>query len=378
MTVESPSAARVNITCSRDELNQALQLVSRAVSTRASVQILAGVLVRVEEGTVHLSATDLEMALHVSFSAGTSTDGGEVVVPGRLFADIARLLPPGDITIAHDAEGAVSLTQGSSSYRLHTFNAADFPRLPAIDESRLLTIGREAFLETIGKVARAASKDESRPVLTGILVRIEPGKLVMAATDSYRLSVKETSLSSAVGGELEAIVPARCLGEVARIAQAADSAEIEIGVQDNEVAFRVGGIWLTARRIDGQFPNYKQLRPESFEAEVTVSREELTDAVRRVGVMAQRNSPLRLRFEEGQLTIQAQTQDVGEAQESLPIAYSGDVLEIGFNPDFLRDGLESVSESEIRLRLISPLRPGLISGAGEDFWYLIMPIRLAG
>jgi DNA polymerase III subunit beta len=215
-------------------------------------------------------------------------------------------------------------------------------------------------------------------VLTGILVRIEPGKLVMAATDSYRLSVKETSLAQTVGGELEAIVPARCLAEVARIAQATERDEIEVGVQDNEVAFRIGGIWLTARRIDGQFPNYKQLRPESFEAEVTVSRDEMTDAVRRVGVMAQRNSPLRLRFEDGQLTIHAQTQDVGEAQESLPIAYAGEPLEIGFNPDFLRDGLESVSEADIRLRLISPLRPGLISGAGEDFWYLIMPIRLAG
>ena len=218
----------------------------------------------------------------------------------------------------------MSVTQGASSYRLHTFNAADFPRLPTIDEDKLLAIGREAFLETIGKVARAASKDESRPVLTGILVRVEPGKLVMAATDSYRLSVKETPLPETVSGELEAIVPARCLAEVARIAQASEGEEIEIGVQENEVAFRVGGVWLTARRIDGQFPNYKQLRPESFEAEVRVSREELSDAVRRVGVMAQRNSPLRLRFEEGQLTIQAQTQDIGEAQESLPISYSGD------------------------------------------------------
>jgi DNA polymerase-3 subunit beta len=378
MTVETPSVASVKITCSRDELNQALQLVTRAVSTRASVQILAGVLVHVEEDVVHLSATDLEMALHVSFGAETTGGDGQVVVPGRLLADIVRLLPPGEITIAQDGEGAVSLTQGSSSYRLHTFSPADFPRLPVIDESRLLAIGREAFLETIGKVARAASKDESRPVLTGILLRLEPGKLVMAATDSYRLSVKETSLPSSSSGELEAIVPARCLAEVARIAQGADTEEIEVGVQDNEVAFRVGGIWLTARRIDGQFPNYKQLRPESFEVEVTVSRDELTDAVRRVGVMAQRNSPLRLRFEEGQLTIQAQTQDVGEAHESLPIAYGGEVLEIGFNPDFLRDGLESVSDPEIRLRLISPLRPGLISGAGEDFWYLIMPIRLAG
>jgi DNA polymerase-3 subunit beta len=341
------------------------------------VQILAGVLLRIDNGTAHLAATDLEMSLRVSLPAAGSEDG-EVVVPGRLLADIARLLPPGELTLEHDAEGIATLSQGASSYRLHTFNPADFPRLPMVDESQLLTVSREAFLETISKVARAASRDESRPVLTGILVRLEPGKLVMAATDSYRLSVKETPLLTPASGELEAIVPSRSLAEVARIAQASSADDIAFGVQDNEVVFRLDGVWLTARRIDGQFPNYRQLRPESFEAEVTVGREELTDAVRRVGVMAQRNSPLRLRFEDGQLTIQAQTQDVGEARESLPIAYAGDVLEIGFNPDFLRDGLESVSDSELKLRLISPLRPGLISGAGEDFWYLIMPIRLAG
>jgi DNA polymerase-3 subunit beta len=230
----------------------------------------------------------------------------------------------------------------------------------------------------MAKVGRAASRDESRPVLTGILVRLEGAPLVMAATDSYRLSVKETALPTDTGVELDAIVPARALTEVARIAQGATGEQIDIGVQENQVVFHVEGVWLTARRIDGQFPNYKQLRPETFEAEITLPREELLDAVRRVGVMAQRNSPLRLRFEEGQLTIQAQTQDVGEARESLPIAYAGDVLEIGFNPDFLREGLESVSDPEVRLKLISPLRPGLITGAGEDFWYLIMPIRLAG
>jgi DNA polymerase-3 subunit beta len=200
----------------------------------------------------------------------------------------------------------------------------------------------------------------------------------MAATDSYRLSVKETALASETGGALEAIVPARALGELARIAQAATADVLELGVQENQVVFHVDGIWLTARRIDGQFPNYRQLRPETFEVEIALPREEFLDAVRRVGVMAQRNSPLRLRFEDGELTIQAQTQDVGEARESLPVSYTGDVLEIGFNPDFLREGLESVTESEIQLKLISPLRPGLITGAGEDFWYLIMPIRLAG
>jgi DNA polymerase-3 subunit beta len=149
-------------------------------------------------------------------------------------------------------------------------------------------------------------------------------------------------------------------------------------VHDNHVVFGSDGTWLTTRRIDGQFPNYRQLLPEGFEHELPVSRDELLDVVRRVSVMAQRNSPLRLRFAEGELTISAQTQDVGEAKESLPIGFSGEALEIGFNADFLRDGVESVEGDTAVLKLISSLRPGLITGEGDDFWYLIMPIRLAG
>jgi DNA polymerase-3 subunit beta len=200
----------------------------------------------------------------------------------------------------------------------------------------------------------------------------------MAATDSYRLSVKETEITEGPAGEVEAIVPARALSELARIAQASDADSLTVGIQENQIVFAVDDVWLTARRIDGQFPNYRQLLPETFEAEVELPRDELLDVVRRTGLMAQRKSPLRLRFEEGQLTISAQTQDVGEAHESLPAAYTADPIEIGFNAEFLRDGLESLEDDQVRLRLISPLRPGLIQGAGDDFLYLIMPIRLAG
>jgi DNA polymerase-3 subunit beta len=318
------------------------------------------------------------MSLRTSFDVAVEA-GGSVVVPGRLLVDIVRLLPPGEVTLSYSVEeGSVTLTCGAASYRLNTYAADDFPRLPVADASELLELDREAFLHTVAKVSRAASRDESRPVLTGILVRLEGGSIAMAATDSYRLSVKETPLPGSPVGELEAIVPARALGELARIAQGSSAETLRLGAQENQVVFELDGVWVTARRIDGQFPNYRQLRPESFEVEMALPREELLDAVRRVAVLAQRNSPLRLRFEEGQLTIQAQTQDVGEASESLPIAYGGDVLEIGFNPDFLRDGLESVTETDVQLKLISPLRPGLITGAGDDFWYLIMPIRLAG
>ena len=310
----------------------------------------------------------------------TTADGeGAVVVPGRLLLEIVRLLPAGDVVLEHDAdESTLQITCGSASYRLNTYRAEDYPRLPEVDAATLVSVPRPALLETIAKVSRAASRDESRPVLTGILVRLDGQNLVMAATDSYRLAVKETRLDQDVGRELEAIVPARALGELVRIGQASEAEDVEVGVQENQVVFVLDGVVLTARRIDGQFPNFRQLKPEGFEAEVKLSREEILDAVKRVGVMAQRNAPLKLRFEEGELTIQAQAQDVGEARESLPISYSGDALEIGFNPEFLREGFESVSEAEVRIKLITPLRPGLITGEGDDFWYLIMPIRLAG
>jgi DNA polymerase-3 subunit beta len=212
-------------------------------------------------------------------------------------------------------------------------------------------------------------------VLTGILVRFEPEKLVMAATDSYRLSVKETPLEGSTQ-ELEAIIPARALTELGRVAGGVG--ELELGVHENQVVFRAGDVTLTTRRIDGQFPNYRQLLPEAFEQTVVLPRAELLDVVRRVSVMAQRNSPVRMRFSEGELRVSSQTQDVGEATETLPVGWTADAMEIGFNPEFLREGIESVPSDELELNLISPLRPAVIKGETDDFKYLIMPIRLAG
>jgi DNA polymerase-3 subunit beta len=365
----------MKITVPKDELVLKLGIVARAVSTRTTVQILAGVLVRVEGGRIELAATDMELSLRTTLDAEVEGEGA-VVVPGRLLVDIARSLPAGDAVLEHrENEGVVSLTCGSAYFRLNTYNAEDFPRLPEIEATSLFAIEKEPLLETIARVSRAASRDESRPVLTGILVRFEGGKLVMAATDSYRLSVKETPLKTS-GPELEAIVPARALGELQRIAAGSDA--VQIGVHQNQVLFSVDDVWLTTRRIDGQFPNYRQLLPEQFEHELVLPRTEVLDVVRRVSVLAQRNTPLRLRFAEGELTITATTQDIGEARESIPVPFSGEPLEIGFNAEFLRDGFESVESDEVTLRLISALRPGLIRAEDEAFWYLIMPIRLAG
>ena len=363
------------MTCSRDELAQKLAVVQRGVSTRAAMQILSGILLRSEGGQLHLAATDMDISLRASLPATVESEGS-VVVPGKLLTDLVRQLPAAEVRIEHGAgDGMLLISSGASVSRMNTYAAEDFPRLPEVENVQLHALSAGAVLETINRVRRAASRDESRPVLTGILVRFEPGKLVMAATDSYRLSVKETPLEESVP-EMEAIVPARTLEELARMG--AGATVLELGVRENQVIFGADGVWLTTRRIDGQFPNYRQLLPEDFAHVVTVNRLELLEVVRRTSVLAPRTSPLRLRFAEGELVVSAQTHDVGESRESMPISFSGEPLEIGFNAEFLRDGIDSVEGEELKVNLISPLRPGLLRGTQGDFSYLIMPIRLAG
>jgi DNA polymerase-3 subunit beta len=365
----------LRITVSKDDLASRLAIVARGVSTRTAVLVLGGIQLRAAAGRLHLAATDMEVSLRTELEC-TVEGEGSVVVPGRLLLDISRTLPDSDVTIEHKPEEAVVIvTSGTANYRLHTYSAEDFPRLPEVEGSSLHTVDRDALIETVARVGRSASRDESRPVLTGILVRFEPGKIVMAATDSYRLAVKETPVEGTLP-DLEAIIPARALQELARIAAGTD--ELQLGLQENHVVFGTDGTWLTTRRIDGQFPNYRQLLPEQFDHELVLPREELLEVVRRVSLMAQRNSPLRLRFADGELTVSAVTQDVGEARESLPAPYTGEAMEIGFNAEFLRDGLESVADDSIKFKLISPLRPAVLEGDSDDYVYLIMPIRLAG
>jgi len=365
----------LQIGVSRDELAAKLSVVSRAVSTRTTVLVLGGVQLQAAGGQLQLAATDMELSLRATLDARVA-DEGTVVVPGRLLLDIARSLPEAEVTLEHRPEEAVVVvSSGSATYRLHTYSAEDFPRLPEIDSLTLHAVDGDALVETVARVGRSASRDESRPVLTGILVRFEPTKIVMAATDSYRLAVKETGVAGPLP-ELEAIIPARALQELSRIVAGAE--DVQLGLHENHVVFGADGIWLTTRRIDGQFPNYRQLLPEQFEHELTLPREELLEVVRRVSLMAQRNSPLRLRFAEGELTVSAITQDVGEAREALPAPYAADPLEIGFNAEFLRSGLESIDSESLRFKLISPLRPAVLEGESDDYVYLIMPIRLAG
>jgi len=300
------------------------------------------------------------------------------VLPARLILDVVRALPAPSLTLElRSAEQDVELVSGSATFHIRVLRAEDFPPFPEPDPDSSVSLPAAAFVSTALKVAGSASRDETRPVLTGILVSASERELRMVATDSYRLSVKETVLEAPLRQAFEVNVPARALQELARVAGHVEQEQLEVSVSQNQVLFVLDGVVLSSRLIDGQFPNYRQLLPESFEHELRVAGPELTDVVRRISLLAQKNAPLRLSFQPGELTVSAQTPDVGEARESLPVAFQGEPLEIGFNPDFLRAGLEAIEEGDVLLKLISPLRPGLIEAADESrFQYLIMPIRL--
>jgi len=357
-----------------------LQLVTRAAATRSAIPALGGVMISSSGGSLVLSATDTEIALRSTIEADIAQEG-TLLLPARLLVDIVRVADGDTVTVESASDqGVVNVTSQRASFSLRTLPAADFPKLPEPVSDSTVTLGASALAATIERVAKAASRDETRPVLTGILVSLDEGTLRMVATDSYRLSVKESTAPGVNGSAFEANVPARALQELSRVISETKAESVSIFTKDNQVVFEAGRVTLSSRLIDGQFPNYRQLLPESYEHDVLIAKSELLGVVRRVSLMAQRNAPLRLRFENGSLTLSAQTPDVGEASEAVPVDYQGDELEIGFNPQFLQDGLESVGADEVRLRLISALRPGLIESVSADeedkFFYLIMPVRL--
>jgi DNA polymerase III subunit beta len=367
----------VKISLERDALLSQLQATARVASTRSAIQALSGVQLAASSDACELRATDMDVGLRMPLQAEVVREG-VVVLPARLLLDVVRSLPAPQISLElRPAEQDVELVSGNATFHIRTLRAEDFPPFPEPESEGSISLPAETFVDTALKVAGSASRDETRPVLTGILASANGQELRMVATDSYRLSVKETALEQALSSSFEVNVPARALQELARVVAHTDAEQLSISVRQNQVLFVVGGVTLSSRLIDGQFPNYRQLLPESFEHELRISAPELTDVVRRISLLAQKNAPLRLAFAPGELTVSAQTPDVGEARESLPVAFQGEPLEIGFNPEFLRAGLEAVEEGDVLLKLISPLRPGLIESAdGSGFLYLIMPIRL--
>jgi DNA polymerase-3 subunit beta len=309
-------------------------------------------LVRSEEGSVRLSATDMEISIQTTAAAEVE-DEGRVVIPARIFNDVVRSLPGGELALAHDrSEGVVRLSARENEYRIRAYAAEDFPQLPKFDEAAAFKMSGEALVETVEKVSRSYSRDETRPVLTGILISFEESRVRMVTTDSYRLSIKETELATTFDGAREAIIPARAMQEVSRIYASSDEEQVEVVLSENQALFRIGDVLFGTRLIEGNFPEYKRLLPNAFEREISVQREDLIDTLRRVNLFAQRQTPpvpVTLDFSEGAVEVTVRNGEVGEARERLP-AGSEDEFHISFNPTYLLDGVSAVDSGESPLQ----------------------------
>ncbi len=373
--------------CTTDLFSKKLALVSRGVSARSTIQLLGGILLEAEESSVRLSATDMEISIQTTAAAEVE-EQGRVVIPARIFNDVVRSLPGGELALAHDrSEGVVRLSARENEYRIRAYAAEDFPQLPKFDEAAAFKMSGEALVETVEKVSRSYSRDETRPVLTGILISFEESRVRMVTTDSYRLSIKETELATTFDGSREAIIPARAMQEVSRIYASSDEEQVDVVLSENQALFRIGEVLFGTRLIEGNFPEYKRLLPNAFEREISVQREDLIDTLRRVNLFAQRQTPpvpVSLNFSEGAVEVTVRNGEVGEARERLPAA-SEDEFHISFNPTYLLDGVSAVDSEKVLFRLNESLKPGLIVPAGSDdegsegeepdFLYLIMPMR---
>ena len=357
--------------CDRDALSDALQTVQRGVSTRPGIPALTGVLLEArEDGTLTLTTTDLEVSARLTIEVQVQ-EPGIALVPARLLADTVKSLAEAPVDVETD-QSQVHIRCAAYAGSLRLLPAEDFPGLqePVGTE---ISVDPGAFAEAVGQVARAASRDEARPVLTGVLLEVNREGVVLVATDSYRLAVRD--LVATADGESRAIVPERALSEAGRAA-VDQKGEIVASTDGSQIAFRIGPLTLTSRLIEGEFPNYRQLLPESYESRLTISRQQLLEAVRRVGLLARDTSPVRLEFNALGVKLSSSSPDLGQAVEAVEARYEGEDLIAAFNPQYLIDGLTAAMGETVRIDIRDGLKPGVVRGEGDELTYLVMPVRL--
>lgn len=377
----------MKIRCVKEDLLRGIQIVQKGISTKSSLPILSSILFEADD-KLKLQTTDLETSISCLVNAKV-TKKGKLGIPARLIGDIVRSLPEAAVDLEYKAEKAeLALICENSSFEIKTLSADDFPKVPNLEGSpqkRECVLGSAMFMNVVKQVIRAASKDETRPILTGILFTLGENMVRMVATDSYRLAVTESKIieeeekkEKEVEEKINAVIPTRALEDVVKIMSILESQEVGMRVLENHIVFNLGEAQLISRLIEGQYPNYRQLLPDSYQLELPVKREELVGAVKRISLMAQNNSPVQFHLGKNNLTVSAVTQEVGEAKEDVKIKYEGEEVKIAFNGQYLLDGLTAVSEEDVLIKLLDPLKPGLIQPAkSEEFLYLIMPVRLS-
>jgi DNA polymerase-3 subunit beta len=361
----------VKFRCDRDELSEALQTVQRAVSSRPGIPALTGVLVNASGAELVLATTDLEVSARLHLSVLVQ-DEGVALIPARLLADMVKSFEQAPVELQADG-GQARITCSNYEGNLRCLPAEEFPILQEPSGTRV-KVEAASFGEGVGQVTRAASRDEARPILTGVLLEVGREGLTMVATDSYRLSVRE--LTATAEGEAKALVPERALSEAGRAALGDEKGEMELYVDQGQVAFRTGRLTLTSRLIEGEFPNYRQLLPEQYESRLTASRTQLLDAVRRVGLLARESSPVKMEFNALGVRLSSSSPDLGGAVEVVEAQYEGEELTVAFNPGYVVDGLTGATGDRVHVEVRDGLKPAVIRGEGEAFVYLVMPVRL--
>lgn len=334
--------------------------------------VLAGVRAELSGGQLVLTGTDLDMTIRVEVAVNGERDG-TAVVPARLAADIVRNLPQGAV-VAELVDEQVHLSSDRSRFEIRTLGD-EFPRIPE-PAANAVTIDAAQLAEAVRQVVRAASNDDSRPILTGVLLSAEEGGLRMVATDSYRLAVRDLPGTDILGEGQRVLVPSRALNELARLLPSSGSVTLRLGERD--ATFEVDGKRLSTRLIEGDFPNYRQLIPASYPNRLVVGREPLLEAIRRVKLLAKESTPIRLALSGDGVELLAITQDVGNASESLDAHFEGSELTVAFNPDYLASGVEAVQGDELLLETLDALKPAVVrANDGGDYLYLLMPVRVA-
>lgn len=359
----------MRIRAERDDLVDVLGRASRGVGSRAALPILQGALVEVVGKTLRVTGTDLDVTVRTELEVEVIS-GGTTVVPARLVTEAVRKLPPGAVTLQAEA-GEIEISGGGPTFRFREYAVDEFPKLSEPDMSGAVAVDGPAFAAAIGQVSVAASTDDARPILTGVFFETHEGRLRMVATDSYRLAVRDVP---AVEAPLSGLVPVRALRELARTV-GADNLRVAVG--DREAAFASSRGTLTARLIEGTFPNYRSLIPASYPNRLRIDRGALLDAIDRASLVAEDHIPIRITLQDGGIELSVTRQDVGGETEHVPAEYAGEEMTIAFNSKYLNDGVGAVEDETIVLDVLDPLKPGVLRGGDtEDFLYLLMPVRL--
>jgi DNA polymerase-3 subunit beta len=370
----------------RDVLAEAVTWVARGLPARPPVPVLAGILLEAsDDGTLTLSAFDYEVSARVTVAAEV-TEAGTVLVLGRLLADISRNLPARPIDLATEGN-KVQVTCGASRFSLLMMPSDDYPTLPSSPEPTG-TVDGHLFTQAVAQVSVAADRGDTLPILTGVRVEVEGDRMTLLATDRYRLAMRELTWNpTATDASHVVLIPARTLSETARSLGASGSIDVALGATaggDGLVGFEAGRRRTTTRLLDGEYPKVSSIFPTTSETEAVVRTADLVEAVKRVALVAERNTPVRLRFAEGQVAIEAGTGDDAQASEAVECTLTGPAVEIAFNPTYLLDGLGAVGTDWSRVSFTQPSRPAVLSGqdsadgeADTSYRYVLMPVRFA-